>query len=132
MANVTNKLFGLDLAKIVDDAMVSAGGTSSQGAQRNATLFSVTPQAPSSGNSITPSEPTQHRARGFIEEYEDSEIDGTIIRKGDRKVTLFGGSIQPAVAPKTNDQVSIEGDTYDVQRISSRDPAGATYVLQVR
>lgn len=133
MANITNKLFGIDLAKVVDDAMVSAGGTSSEGTKRNATLISITPGVPTTANpnAIKTTE-TTHKARGFIDDYEDSQIDGTIVRKGDRKVTLFGASILPPVAPKTNDKVTIEGDTYDVQKIVSRDPAGATYELQVR
>lgn len=125
MANVTNKLFGLDIAKIVNDSIAGAGGV------LDATLTSITPQTPSSGNAIIPSIPTQHACKGFIDDYKDSEIDGTIVRKGDRKVTLLGASITPSVAPKTNDQVSIEGDTYDVQEVT-RDPAGATYELQVR
>ncbi len=125
MGNITNDLFGIDIAGIVNDSIESAGGV------LDATLFSVTPQAPPSGNSITPSTPTQHACKGFIDDYKDSQIDGTIIRKGDRKVTLLGASIKPPVAPKTNDQVTIEGDTYDVQEVT-RDPAGATYELQAR
>ena len=122
---VTNRLFNLDIAKIVADSIAGAGGV------LDATLFSVTPQTPASGNVIAPSTPTQHACKGFIDDYKDSQIDGTIIRKGDRKVTILGATISPSVAPKTNDQILIEESTYDVQEVK-RDPAGATYELQVR
>ena len=132
MGNVTNKIAGLDLAKIIDDAWVSAGGTSDLGGQPNATLLSVTPGSGTDAdpNELTPTG-TSHTARGFIDDYDDNKIDGTIIRKADRMVFLFGASITPSVAPKTNDRITIEGDTYSVERVA-RDPAGASYVLQVR
>lgn len=126
MANITNKLFGLDIAKIVSDSIAGAGGV------LDATLTSVTPGVATDANPnlVTPTT-TTHTCKGFVDDYKDSQIDGTIIKKGDRKVTLLGATIAPAVAPKTNDKVTIEGDTYDVQNVE-RDPAGATYELQVR
>ena len=128
MGNVTNDMFGLDLAKIIDDAFVSAGGTGDVGA----VLLSVTPGSGTDAdpNELTPTG-TSHTARGFIDDYDDNKIDGTIIRKADRMVFLFGASITPSIAPKTNDRVTIEGDTYSVERVA-RDPAGAGYTLQVR
>ncbi len=123
---ITNKLFGLDIAKIVADSIKSAGGV------LDATLISVTPGTGTDAepNSFKPTT-TTHSARGFIDDYRDSQVDGTIVRRGDRRVTLLGATISPPVAPKTNDRVTIEGFTFDVQKVR-RDPAGATYELQVR
>ena len=126
MANVTNKLFGIDIAKVVADSIKAAGDL------LDATLISITPgTATDADPNLVASTQTTHTCKGFIDKYRDDQIDGTIIRKGDRKVTLLGDTISPSVAPKTNDQVIIEGDTYDVQNVD-RDPAGATYELQSR
>lgn len=77
---------------------------------------------------------TQHECRGFIEDFSTASIDGTLIKAGDRKVTLLGGTLKN-VEPEAGidrDRVKVEGKTWAVHRIVSRDPAGATWVLQVR
>ena len=96
-------------------------------------LHSVTQGSRTSGSLTGGKNPTStdHTCRGFIDDYQDRQIDGAIIRVGDRKVTILGASITPAVVPKTNDTVTVEGTTFTVIRVQ-RDPAGATYTLQVR
>lgn len=98
-----------------------------------ATLIKVTATTrdPSNLSSGTHPVQTSHSARGFVEDYKDGKIDGTIIRRGDRKVTLFAATINPAAVPTPNDQVTIEGRTYIVVAVT-RDPAGATFACQVR
>ena len=128
MGNVVNDMFGIDLAREIDQAFISAGGTGDVGA----VLESITPGVGTDADpNLLATTSTFHTARGFIDDYDDNKIDETIIRKGDRRVFLFGASITPPIAPKTNDKVEIEGDTYNVERVK-RDPAGAGYVLQAR
>lgn len=83
-----------------------------------------------------PGPPTQYPCRGFIEDFSTFSIDGTLIKAGDRKVTLLGNTIaKGTVEPEggvNKDQVTVEGKTWAVHRVLSRDPAAATYVLQVR
>lgn len=71
--------------------------------------------------------------RGFIEEYKNSQIDGTQVRKGDRKVLILGGTLPTGIVPESNDRIVIEGETLVIVRDGvTRDPAEATYVCQSR
>jgi hypothetical protein len=82
-----------------------------------------------------PGAPTAHKARGLIEDFKPTAIDGTLIRVGDRKVTLIAGTIEGGAVPEggiNKDQVEIEGTRWNIQLVLDRDPAGATYQLQVR
>lgn len=74
---------------------------------------------------------TTFTARGFVDTYEESEIDGEIIKRGDRIVVLIGDSISGGAVPQANDTVAIEGGTYRVVAVD-RDPAKATYECQAR
>lgn len=78
--------------------------------------------------------PVNHTCRGFIEDFSSASIDGTLIKAGDRKVTILGATLK-GVEPDAGvdrDRVTVEGKTWSIHRIVSRDPAGATFVLQVR
>lgn len=126
------KLFGVDIAKVVHDAM-SSGLT-------DVVLVHYTPGTrdatdPTAGNEPTS---TRHTAKGFRDEYLERQIDGTNIRRGDRKVVLIAESINPPVAPAPGDEVThlgvtarIVGDGFRDSGVAT-DPAGATYVCQVR
>ena len=72
---------------------------------------------------------TPYNGKGFIDDYRDSRIDGTIVKVGDRVVTILGATIP--VEPEPNDEVTIEGRKWRIIRVA-RDPAGATYDCQVR
>jgi hypothetical protein len=74
---------------------------------------------------------TSWPCRGFIEDYKDGKIDGTLVKRGDRKATLMGATLAAGVVPMPNDEVTVEGRTYVVVAVF-RDPAGATYGCQVR
>lgn len=98
-----------------------------------ATLVKVTPGTrgadPTTGTNPTT---TSHAARGFVESFEQRQIDGTIITVRDRKVTLLADTIAGAVTPNASDRVTIEGSTYIVASILERDPAGVTFILHCR
>lgn len=81
-----------------------------------------------------PATPAEHPCRGLIEDFSPVSVDGTRIEAGDRKVILLGGTLR-GVVPEggvNKDQVRIEGGTWNIHRVLARDPAGATYTLQVR
>lgn len=97
------------------------------------TLHSVTTGTRTPGGLTGGTNPSQtdHTCRGFVSDYKDHQVDGTIIRQGDRKVVILGDSISPVAVPKPNDKVTVESHVYVVIRVN-RDPAGATYTLQAR
>jgi hypothetical protein len=72
---------------------------------------------------------TSYTGKGFIDDYRDSRVDGTIVKVGDRMVTILGSTI--AAVPEPNDKVFIEEKSWEIIRVK-RDPAGATYECQVR
>ena len=74
-----------------------------------------------------------HTARGMISDFDPNEFSSSqLLEAGDRKVLLVAESITPTAEPEGGDTVEIEGATYRIARVLKRDPAGATYVLQVR
>lgn len=83
-----------------------------------------TGEAPSGADSST-------QARGTAEDYRDSEINGTTVKRGDVKWTVHAKGID---RPKVNDLATLAGVRYtimDVGRVMSGDEA-ALYVLQLR
>ena len=118
-------LFGVDIKGEIADAF--------RGELVTATLTKVTPGTrdpanPTQGTSPTTSDFT---AEGIIEDYADRNIDGSLVKVGDRKVLLIAGLIASSQVPTPNDRITIEGSQYDVIRVE-RDPAEATYTCQVR
>lgn len=74
-----------------------------------------------------------HTARGMISDFDPNEFSSSqLLEAGDRKVLLVAESITPSTEPTSGDTVTIESKTYRVARVLKRDPAAATYVLQVR
>jgi hypothetical protein len=73
-----------------------------------------------------------HVCRGFVEEFRSEQIDGANVRYGDRIVAILGASLPAAVAPRPNDRVMIEGVTYRVIRVLSRDAGQAVWRLHGR
>ena len=68
---------------------------------------------------------------GYLSDYDDFQIDGTAIKRGDRKIVLFSDSIDSTILPP------IPGDEIDADRVYQvvkvfKDPSGATYECQVR
>lgn len=118
-------LFGVDIAGVIAQAMGPG--------LLAATLIKVFPGTRTSGNLAggTNASTLSYPARGFTESYRASQIDGDLVRRGDRKVVLLGATIPGRVVPEAGDRLTIEGRTFSVVRVE-RDPAAATYTLQVR
>jgi len=70
--------------------------------------------------------------RGILEDYRDSQFDGTTIKRGDRKALLLGDTIAGGAVPEPSDKLTAEGRTYIIVGVPARDPDAATYVCQVR
>lgn len=74
----------------------------------------------------------EHPCNGFIDNYRSSDIDGTRILAGDRKITLFGASLPTDVDPQPGNYILAEGQAWKIVGDVVRDPAGATYECQSR
>jgi len=122
------KLFGIDIAGIVN-ANISPGLLDAQ-------LVRITKGTRTTGSLSAGSNPTEQtvNCKGFISEYDDRRIDGTIVKAGDREVTLIGRSLSSSdsVVPNINDKIKIEGQTFKIVNPVKRDPAAATYICQAR
>jgi len=120
-----NNLFGVNISGIINKELGKhvLAATLTSYVRGSRTSGSLT-----SGKEKTPS---THTCRGFVSSYKDSEVDGTIVRKGDRKITLLGDSISPAAVPKSKWKITIEGSTFEIINVD-RDPDAATYTCQGR
>jgi hypothetical protein len=118
-------LFGVDLRAVF--AEVFAPGV------LDATLIKVTAgtRKPGKLTGGTDSSEVCYSAKGLVEDYSEREIDGTLIRRGDRIVTLVAGSIGGGQVPTPADKVTIDGDTYELVAVMA-DSASATYECQAR
>ena len=96
-------LFGVDIAGQIDRAM-------SSGLPR-ISLIQVTPggRDPNDPTAQLPSTDTTHAARGFVDQYDDSLIDGTTIRRTDRILTIIGDSIEGGIVPQEGFEIIAEG-----------------------
>lgn len=120
-----NKLFGKDIAGALASKL---GPLLLPMTLTRLTSGARDPDDPSAGTN--PSE-TDHACRGIVEDYTDSQYDGTIVKRGDRKALILGDTIQGGAVPQPSDRVTAEGRVYDVIGVK-RDPDAATYTCQVR
>lgn len=107
-------------------------------------VLGVTLHKPSGAATRDPDNPTlvneagsfaNYPARGWIEDFSLPSVDDVLIKIGDRKVTILGGTLPVGIEPEggpDKDQITVEHVRWSIQRVLSRDPAGATYILQVR
>ena len=114
------KIIAKEVGKVLTDAVFQLVVTSITTKQRGVLL--------SEG-------PTTLRAdsvgKGIMSAYASYNIDGTTIRHGDRQILILAGTLVPAVVPKPDDEISMEGGCWKVVSVV-RDPASATYICQVR
>lgn len=119
-------LFNIDIPKILNNALGPL--------VLSATLTKVSRSGRVDGSltaGLTQT-PTNYSCKGFVDNFRDGEIDGSLVKAGDRKVILLGASISGgSVRPEIGDIITIESETRSVVRVT-RDPAAATYTCQVR
>ena len=79
---------------------------------------------------------TQSAAYGALFDYENKNIDGTLVKKGDRKLLLSALNTAGAVltAPSVNDTVTANSVTYTIVAIRPIAPSGVAvaYDCQIR
>ena len=127
-------LFGLDIAKLVADGIAQAGNL------RPGTLTHVVgPGARDPNNPNAGRQPvtTTHSFQGFVE-VRAVRRDDTLIAEPRPILTILGATLNPPIdfpaGPDVDlgDKATIDGMTYTLVRLIERDPAGATYVFEVR
>lgn len=120
-------LFGLDIAGIVNSSIASAGGV------LDATLVKVSAGSRTSGSLTDGTNPTEQtlRCKGFYDDHQLRKYPETRVQAGDRMAVLLGASIPGRVAPVPGDEITMDGETNEVQSVE-RDPASATYACHVR
>lgn len=116
------KLFGVDISGLIHK-YVSPGVL-------DATLTKLVPGTRTPGDlaSGTNPTPTSYACRGFVSSQDVRPHPESLISDGSVKIVLIGDSIASGAVPELNDRVTIEGSTYQIDKLD-RDPAAATYTL---
>lgn len=86
------------------------------------------PFNPSTGK-YDPGITTNYSVQGIMSGYNDFLIDGTLIKQGDRKLSIRQAEIP--IAPATSDKAIIDGKTWAIVIIQA-DAASVLWKLQVR
>ncbi len=122
------KLFGLDIAGIINSEIKAAGGVLS-GVLTKIAAGTRTGAALTKGTNPTEK---RHTFNGFYDDKRLQYLPETTVRAGDRVAVLLGASIQGGAVPQPGDFVTLEGETTRIEKVVERDPAAATYACQVR
>ncbi len=119
------ELFGIDIAQVVADSIADAGNL------RPGTLNKIEPGTRTGGNLTAGTNPTStaHTFQGFVET-KTPRREGTIVADPMSVVTILGATVSPAAVPEVNDTAVIDGVTWNLDKLLSRDPAEAVYEFQ--
>lgn len=125
------RLFGLDIATLVNDALQAAGGVCP------GVLYKVSTGAggrdDDNPTSRTPST-SQHDFQGFLE-HRVIRRPETLISEDVSVLTIIGNSISPAVVPEVGDEAELTLPVGTMKqrlvRLVERDPARAVYEFEV-
>ena len=124
-----NALFGIDIAGIVADAV--GDGLPDVTIVRQV-RGARDPSKLTAGQAKTTE--THTGIKGFWEDYQPNQIDGTNVLLNDRKAVLIGDTLPTGFVPREGDEITVHEDLGDVTlgvvKLQSRDPAAATYVVQ--
>lgn len=118
--------FGVDIAGLINENV-------SPGLPTIATITHRTQGTRTPGQLSGGTNPTTlvAQAKVVVGDYKAHQIDGTLIKQGDRKILVIAESMTVAFDPSTSDRIDVEGATYFVVQVG-RDPARATFSCQVR
>ncbi len=122
---------GVDVAALVNEHISPSllVATITMGAAAGARPSGELTKGPAKGSDAS------YIGRGFIGDFTPNEFKSfATLVAGDRKVVVVIESFTPALPrdPGNGDTVQLEGTTYRIERVLRRDPAAATFVLQVR
>lgn len=96
---------------------------------QSATLQRIT----NSGTSYNPTRtPADHACTVVVLDFDDTLVDGTRIKKSDRRVIMSTAGL--TIEPTTTDKLIVDGQTYAVHAVTSLNPGGTTvyWELQAR
>lgn len=125
----------IDLAKTIGKAFVKFGKPIGV---RDMTLVKVatgtrSPDAQAAGTNPTS---TSYACKGIVESF-TTQIDGTLVKSEDRRVSLFASEIASGVTPDVGDKITIDAVSYRI--IGGKegkgvmwDPADCVYVCHAR
>lgn len=129
-------LFGVDIAGELNRAM----GPLMLAATLTRTTPGTRPAGQLTAGLTNGDTTTAYPCRGFTEEWREGRLgstaDGgraqTLVRAGDRKISIFGASLPDAIDPRDGDTITIEGATYTIVGDVTRDPVAAVFVCRGR
>lgn len=101
---------------------------------RETVLTKVTPGTRTVGAENAGTNPTTvtHPCSGIVKAFDTHLIDGTIVKREDRKIWLLGESLPDGVEPKPGDRIAIDGATYTVLAVPERDAAKFQFICHGR
>lgn len=123
---MTYNIFGLDIKSIVHNSIQSAGGLTSM------TLFQTASGVTDVDNplAVKTGATTQYACQGVVSAV-NSATSSTISEDVTAIITVIAGTLPDGVIPNVGDDiVVVSGKRYKI-KVSSPDPAGASYELQV-
>jgi hypothetical protein len=90
-----------------------------------ATLIKVTPGTRTPGAVSGGTNPTtvSYPCEGIVQAFDAGLIDGTLVRRQDRRISLLIATLPAGVEPTPNDKVTIAGATYTLLEGVGRDAA---------
>ena len=121
------KLFGLDIAAIVNREIAAAGGV------LDGKLTKVTSGSRTSGSLTAGTNPaeTTHSFKGFMGNIAESRFAGQLQTTGGEILSILGASLPAGVEPEVNDRATLDGAKYELVKLLRRDPAAAMYEFEV-
>lgn len=128
---MSNVLFGLNIAQIVNDSIASAGGV------LPAVLIKRqnTTRAPANVTGGRNPTSTRHSCQGFLDNKASNRQGGSLSTTStgsSRTVAaILGASLPAGIVPEHDDQIEIEGRTYTITGTPERDPAAALYECEL-
>lgn len=120
---MSNVLFALNIAQIVDNALQAAGGVGT-GVLIKRTNTGRTPGNLTGGQNPTD---TSHPFNGFLDNRSEVRRNGTLVSAGGQFVSILGASLPSGITPAQGDRIEIESTTFEVLEVPTRDPAAAIY-----
>lgn len=118
---------------LAEDIGGSFAATGQRLGVKDAMLIKVAPGVRIPGDITSGTQPieTNYPCKGYVSTFDAGEIDGSLIQKDDRRISLFSSTLEGA-EPRPDDKISIEGSTYRVVLILERDPASVMFTCQGR
>lgn len=116
-------IFNADIANIINNALGPL--------VFDQTLIKITSIRDPSDSTARIRNETQYPCKGFVDDFKDAFINGTIVKMTDRKIVILGASLPSGIEPEPQDEIFAENTTFTIVTDGVvRDPAGATFSCQ--